>query len=107
MLLTCADLPLEGDLEAYSDTSYVPYSLSMIISNDDDQRKDSVSNTSHTQVKSKNRLPDALDFISILTMVIMIPLYLKHRIPGLYGKTFSRLYLLMNSTRLSLKEYLL
>ena len=63
VLLTCADLPLEGDLEAYSDTSYVPYSLSMIISNDDDQKKGfCFEYEPHTGKKKQNRLPDALDF---------------------------------------------
>jgi len=63
VLLTCADLPLDGDLESYSDTSYLPYSLSMIISNDDNQNKRfCFEYEPYTGQKKQNQIPDALEF---------------------------------------------
>lgn len=63
VLLTCADLPLNGDLETYSDTPCLPYSLSMIISNDDNQKnRFCFEYEPYTGQRKQNQVPDALEF---------------------------------------------
>lgn len=63
VLLTCADLPLDNDLKCYNDTSYLPYSLSLIISKEkSDQNMISFDYESFKGTKNQNRIPDALDF---------------------------------------------
>ncbi len=63
VLLTCADLPLDGDLEDYCDTHYLPYSLSMIISNDHNQKiRCCFDCEPNSNQKKQNQIPDALEF---------------------------------------------
>ncbi len=63
ILLTCADLPLEGGLEVYSDTPCLPYSLSMILSNDDSaQNRVCFEYESFCGTEKQKQIPDALDF---------------------------------------------
>ncbi len=63
ILLTCADLPLDADLEAYSNTSCLPYSLSMIISTDKTQQNQLCFDFEPIcGQKKQNQMFDALEF---------------------------------------------
>lgn len=63
VLLTCADLSLNDDLEAFNDTPYLPYSLSMIISSDDSvQNRICFGHEAFNGTKKQNQIPDVLDF---------------------------------------------
>ncbi len=63
VLLTCADLPLNGDLKGFNNTPYLPYSLSMVISEDvSAQNRICFNHETFNGRKVRSQIPDALEF---------------------------------------------
>ena len=63
ILLTCADIPLEGDLEKFNDSPYLPYSFSLLISGDESaQNRISFDYEPVSGVEKSGKIPDVLEF---------------------------------------------
>ncbi len=61
ILLTCADIPLEGDLEKFNDSPYLPYSFSLLISGDESaQNRISFDYEPVSGVEKSGKIPDVL-----------------------------------------------